>query len=266
MRALCASLLLFALLSAASAADLKVKVVDPQSAAVAGAQVSLFSKGSDTALNVAATSPEGIATFTDLKLGELSSGSYQIKVLAPGFAPQNEDVPAHANAITIQLHLATASETVVVTATRTPVAAEESGASISTLQSAQLETMNPIASDDAVRFLPGAVINTAGQRGGLSSLFVRGGQSTYNKVIVDGVAVDNPGGSCRIPARHPEHFVRLRCHDQRGAGLDAHRKHSRPRISVRRRWRKFRNCQRLHVSGRGPWPLRLQPLRRPIQQ
>ncbi|MGB6801764.1 MAG: TonB-dependent receptor, partial [Candidatus Sulfotelmatobacter sp.] len=56
-----------------------------------------------------------------------------------------------------------------------------------------LETMQPIAADDAVRLLPGAVINTAGQRGGLSSLFVRGGESTYNKVIVDGVTVDNPG-------------------------------------------------------------------------
>jgi vitamin B12 transporter len=36
-------------------------------------------------------------------------------------------------------------------------------------------------------------VNTAGQRGGISSLFVRGGESTYNKVLVDGVAVDNPG-------------------------------------------------------------------------
>src|SRR5271156_6163404 len=193
MRALRASLLLFVLLSAASAADLKVKVIDPQSAAVAGAQVSLFSKGSDTALKTAATSPEGIATFAELNSGGTSSGGYEIKVLAPGFASENQDVPANSNAITIQLHLATASETVVVTGTRTPVPAEESGASISTLESAQLETMNPIASDDAIRFLPGAVINTAGQRGGLSSLFVRGGQSDYNKVIVDGVAVDNPG-------------------------------------------------------------------------
>jgi vitamin B12 transporter len=53
--------------------------------------------------------------------------------------------------------------------------------------------MQPIAAADAVRFLPGAVVNTTGQRGGLSSLFVRGGESTYNKVIVDGVAIDNPG-------------------------------------------------------------------------
>jgi outer membrane cobalamin receptor len=53
--------------------------------------------------------------------------------------------------------------------------------------------MQPIAADDAIRFLPGAVVNTAGQRGGLSSLFVRGGESSYNKVIVDGVTIDNPG-------------------------------------------------------------------------
>src|SRR5271169_6175865 len=190
MRALCASFLPFVLLAAASAADLKVKVSDPQSAAVSGAQASLFSQGTDTPLKTATTSAEGIVTF-----GELSSGIYQIQVLAPGFAAHTEAIPAHSDAITIQLHLATASETVVVTATRTPAPAGETGASISTLENEQLETMNPVAANDAVRFLPGAVVNDAGQRGGLSSLFVRGGDSTYNKVIVDGVTINEPGGT-----------------------------------------------------------------------
>ena len=190
MRALCASFLLFVLLAVASAADLKVKVVDPQSAAVSGAQVSLFSKGTDTPLKIATSSAEGIATFN-----ELSSGSYQIQVLAPGFAAQTEDVAAHSDVVTIQLHLATASETVVVTATRTPVQASETGADVATLEDGQLEIMHPVASDDAMRFLPGAVVNTAGQRGGLSSLFVRGGNSNYNKVIVDGVSVTEAGGT-----------------------------------------------------------------------
>jgi hypothetical protein len=101
--------------------------------------------------------------------------------------------------------------------------------------------MQPTAADDAVRFLPGAVVNTAGQRGGLSSLFVRGGESNYNKVIVDGVTINEPGGtfdfgtlpltasqSHGVSARHAEHTLRLRCHDQRGAGLYAHRQHSYP--------------------------------------
>ncbi|HVI07356.1 MAG TPA: TonB-dependent receptor [Candidatus Binatia bacterium] len=190
MRTLCA---LFLLLSvAAFAAEVKIKVVDPGSAAVAGAQVSLSAKGNGTPQKLVTTSAEGSAD-----LGDLPRGSYLVQVLAAGFGPQslNFEISAHAaeNEFTVQLRVAPASETVVVTATRTPTQADETGASISTLESGQLETMQPIASDDAVRFLPGAVINTAGQRGGFSSLFVRGGESTYNKVIVDGVAVDNPG-------------------------------------------------------------------------
>jgi vitamin B12 transporter len=197
MRALCASLLFFVLLAAASAADLKVRVIDPQSAAVAGAQVSLLSVGVDAAsvLIAVRTSAEGTASLGDLTFGRVPIHRYVIKVLAPGFAPYTERLTASSDLITIQLHLAVASETVVVTATRTPEQAEDTGASISTLENPQLETMRPVDANDGVRFLPGAVVNTAGQRGGLSSLFVRGGDSTYNKVIVDGVTINEPGGT-----------------------------------------------------------------------
>ncbi|MGB8113848.1 MAG: TonB-dependent receptor [Candidatus Sulfotelmatobacter sp.] len=196
MRALRAWFLLLVSVAAASAANLKIKVVDPQSAAVSGAKVSVFSTGSSTPLKIATTSAEGIADF-----GELSPGSYRVQVLAAGFAPQvfeaDESTQSRTvgNLVTIHLHLAANSETIVVTATRTPELAEETGASVSTLENSQLETMHPVAANDALRFLPGAVINTAGQRGGLSSLFVRGGESNYNKVIVDGVTINEPGGT-----------------------------------------------------------------------
>ncbi len=198
MRAYCAWFLLFVSFAAASAADLKIKVIDPQSAAVAGAQISLSSKCTDTPREVVTSSSEGIAVFGGLRVTDSPPPAcpLHVQVLAPGFAPYAADVlPAHTDSLTIQLHLASASETVVVTATRSPALAEQTGASISTLESGQLETMQPVAADDAVRFLPGAVVNTAGQRGGLSSLFVRGGDSTYNKVIVDGVTVNEPGGT-----------------------------------------------------------------------
>jgi len=192
MRRFCASFFILVALAAASAADLKVKVLDPQSAAVSGAQVSLSAKGSDKPPRIITSSADGIAAF-----GEISSGQYRIQILAAGFAPVTSDFDSgtRSDVITIQLHLAVASETVVVTATRTLALAEETGASISTLENSQLETMNPVSSADAVRFLPGAVVNDAGQRGGLSSLFVRGGDSTYNKVIVDGVTINEPGGT-----------------------------------------------------------------------
>jgi outer membrane cobalamin receptor len=119
-----------------------------------------------------------------------------VEVRAPGFAPGSADVREKSNVeITIQLQVSTVTETVVVTATRSPVIREEAGASVDTLENAQLTAMQPVAAADAIRFLPGAVINTAGQRGGIASLFVRGGDSRYNKVIIDDVTVNEPGGT-----------------------------------------------------------------------
>ena len=116
-------------------------------------------------------------------------------VLAPGFAEHWTPLSGSATEVTVFLRLAVQTETVVVTATRTPVPGDESGASVDTLSGAQLDAMRPVAANDALRFLPGAVVATAGQRGGLASLFVEGGDSRYNKVIVDGVPVDDPGGT-----------------------------------------------------------------------
>jgi vitamin B12 transporter len=169
------------------AADFKVKVVDPQGAAVAGAQVSLINSGKEITQT---TSAEGVAVF-NVK----GKGPVELRVLAPGFAEEKTTDPVSENELTVTLRLAPATETVVVSATRTPVVAEAAGSDVDTLNGAQLTTMQPIGADDAVRFLPGAVVNTAGQRGGLASLFVRGGESNYNKVIVDGVTINEPGGT-----------------------------------------------------------------------
>ena len=173
-----------------ASAEIKIKVVDPQDAVVAGAEVQLLKLGKPVPAAVQSTSAEGLVTFR-----EAASSSYRVQVLAPGFAAEMVpvDLSPTAEVMTIKLRLATAAETVVVTATRTPVPSQAAGADVETLSSGQLEVMQPIAADDTLRFLPGAVVNTAGQRGGISALFVRGGESTYNKVIVDGVAIDNAG-------------------------------------------------------------------------
>jgi vitamin B12 transporter len=176
----------------ALASEFIVRVVDPQSAAVSGAQIEIFSENSTRALAVQTTSAQGVAQFRDITVP-----SVRIHVLAPGFAERWSTVSAAeaANGITIDLQLAVASETVVVTATRTPLPSEESGASIDSLSGAVLETTRPVAASDGLRFLPGAIVSTAGQRGGLASLFVDGGESRYNKVIVDGVPINDPGGT-----------------------------------------------------------------------
>ena len=70
------------LLAAASAAEIKIKVVDPQSAVVAGAQVQLTRQDSTTPAAVGTTSAEGVVVFRAVE-----KSSYHAQVLAPGFAP-----------------------------------------------------------------------------------------------------------------------------------------------------------------------------------
>ena len=109
MRALYASFLLFILLAAASAADLKVKVIDPQSAAVGGAQVSLSSKCA-LSPESAFSSAEGVATVPGLPIEDAQpncSCPFHVRVLAAGFAPYSKDIAACGpDLITVQLQLA----------------------------------------------------------------------------------------------------------------------------------------------------------------
>jgi len=173
----------------AFAADLTVKIVDPQSAAVSGAQVSLLcGPEGNNIVTTQTTSAEGTVTLP------AKNDSCRIRIRAAGFAEELIPVPMERE-VKVTLRLATSSQTVVVTATRTPVPGEAAGADVDTLDGSQLITTQPTAAADAVRFLPGAIVNAAGQRGGLTSLFVRGGESRYNKVIVDGVTVNEPGGT-----------------------------------------------------------------------
>src|SRR6266545_6864781 len=103
-------------------------------------------------------------------------------------APQSEIV-------TVQLSVASTPQTVVVTAAATPVSAESTGVSISTIETPQLTLLNPTELAEALRFVPGATVSSTGRTGSLSTLFVRGGESRYNKVLVDNVPVNDPGGT-----------------------------------------------------------------------
>jgi vitamin B12 transporter len=183
----CFFLLLFSI--SASALDLKVRVVDPVSSAVGGARIAVYAVDSRQMLALGGSDARGIASFHDLNAAAL-----RVEVLAPGFAPLTI-VVKDSSVVTAQLKLAAQSQTVVVSAAPSPLEAGLTGLNVSTLESAALISLQPIAASDAIRFLPGVILGDAGNRGGQTSLFVRGGDSRYNKVLIDGVPVDDPGGA-----------------------------------------------------------------------
>ena len=172
------------------AGDLILIVQGPSGERVAGVQISLYRAPDHAGVGIATTTGDGLVTFS-----KLSDGSYQAEVLAPGFAAQTVQLSApQTGPLTIALKLATMPQTVVVSATATPDVAAETGASIDFLNRAQLTLLNPPAAADALSYIPGAIVNTSGRRGSQASLFVRGGDSDYNKVLIDGVPVNDPGG------------------------------------------------------------------------
>ena len=173
------------------AADLKIRVVDPQTAVVQAARITVLASDGRRPIAVLSTAPDGTAIIPGL-----SSGSYQLQVLAPGFAERvvTANVPAE-QPLTVELAIATTSETVVVSATATPVPQGQSGSAVSVLDETTLTTLNPTQLGDVLRFVPGVTVASSGRNGGLSTLFVRGGESRYNKVIIDGVPSNDPGGS-----------------------------------------------------------------------
>jgi vitamin B12 transporter len=83
---------------------------------------------------------------------------------------------------------------IVVTATQYPVTADSVAATVSVIRGEDLRTRGVRFVADALREIPGAQVVQSGPYGSATSLFVRGGESDYVKVLVDGVPVNQPGG------------------------------------------------------------------------
>jgi vitamin B12 transporter len=83
---------------------------------------------------------------------------------------------------------------IVVTATRSAAPSNTLSNSVTVLQGADLERAGVATVADAVRSLAGVAITQNGSFGGVESLFLRGGQSNYVRVLVDGVPVNAAGG------------------------------------------------------------------------
>jgi vitamin B12 transporter len=84
---------------------------------------------------------------------------------------------------------------VVVTATRVPIAAGASPATIDVITGEELRLRGAISIASALQMLPGVTFAQSGSFGATTSLFLRGGESKYVKVLVDGVPVNDPGGA-----------------------------------------------------------------------
>jgi vitamin B12 transporter len=87
---------------------------------------------------------------------------------------------------------------VTVTATRVPVDARATPAAITVITGEELRARGITRIADALRDVPGASVVQTGSFGAQTGFFLRGGESDYTKVLIDGVAVNDAGGSIDV--------------------------------------------------------------------
>ena len=85
-------------------------------------------------------------------------------------------------------------DSIVVTATRSPVRADRVASPTTVLDGESLRRRGIRLAADALREVPSSFVVPTGSWGGVTSLFLRGGESDYVKVLVDGVPLNSPGG------------------------------------------------------------------------
>jgi len=181
-----ASLLLgSSVLSAQSSAPIRGVVLDPSHAAVPKAPVRLM----------AADGTEAAHTITDQQ-GRFSFQQHcdtcSIEVQLTGF--RTTRVPASAKTQEIGLQVAPVEESVVVTPNRTETPAVFVGSTTSVITNDEIEARREPMVSDLLATVPGVIINRSGGYGAITSIFTRGGDSDYTKVLLDGIPLNQPGG------------------------------------------------------------------------
>ena len=83
---------------------------------------------------------------------------------------------------------------VVISATRTEMSRASLPVAVSVITAAELQLRGITTVGEALRDVTSAYVAQSGSQGSQTSLFLRGGESKYVKVLVDGVPANDPGG------------------------------------------------------------------------
>jgi iron complex outermembrane receptor protein/vitamin B12 transporter len=171
------------------AASIRGVVTDARGAKITGANVALISKGKvvATAISTADGSFQILTGVQGRFYLVVSAKSFR-QIETPGFYAGRLDNIER----TVVMEPQWVRESIVVTATGTPTPQPQTSSAtdvIGPLDIAQREDLVSV-----MRLMPGTVVTQTGQRGGQASLFVRGGDSDDNKILIDGVSVGDLGG------------------------------------------------------------------------
>ena len=166
-------------------------VVDALGARLGGATVTLLRDGHE--VQEGKSGSDGTFSFSGL-----APDRYQVQVSMPGFQSKTSDAvfvgQGRSVSLEVALEIGPLQQDVVVTAGATEQLQARTGAPVTVIDEATIASINKLDVLEALRLVPAAQIVQVGQRGGPTSLFLRGGESNFTKVLIDGIPANDIGG------------------------------------------------------------------------
>jgi vitamin B12 transporter len=187
------STLIVAITAATAAAQSTIihgTVSDPSGAVIAKAKVELVEHD----VPVASVVSDAMGRYSIS--ANLVSGS-RLRVSVPGFNTREKMIDGGSNGreitVDIVLQVASLSEQITVTSTGAPTPQAQLGAAVTVLDPPDYQGTRDI--QEGLRYVPGVQATQTGQAGGTTSVFIRGGASDANKVLIDGIPMNDIGGA-----------------------------------------------------------------------
>jgi iron complex outermembrane receptor protein/vitamin B12 transporter len=182
--------------NAVQAGSISGTIVDPVGASVSGA-VALYRGGEEVAR--ATSRADGTYTFEAVEPGryqvEASAATFDPVLSTPVFVGDSGDVVVN---LTVPVGALRQEVTVTASASALPVA--QVAVPVTVISSELLDRLGKPDVLETLRTVPGLSVVQTGARGGTASVFTRGGESDWNKVLIDGAPANDIGGSFSFDA------------------------------------------------------------------
>jgi len=165
-------------------------IVDSLGARLPGATVTLV--GEQDAGHTTAGS-DGSYTIANV-----TPGRYRLRAESSGFETAMTPsffVGSGTTTMNVSMAVGPLQQSVVVTAAAAEVSQAQTGAPVTVIDRQVLDALNKPDVLEALRLTPGTNIQQTGARGGTASIFLRGGNSNFTKVLVDGISANDIGGA-----------------------------------------------------------------------